>query len=152
MSRVKYSDENNEQVVREVVDIERSIASVASSYDMVPQTVGNWVMKYKKEHGSAKERQAAAEAVEVARLKKQVRELQQENEFLKSGGLLRGGTAVSKKYELFNREEGSYPISSMCRWARVSRSGYYSWRDRPQSRRDIRRQELEDLNRAELHF
>ncbi|MBF0695972.1 transposase [Actinomyces bowdenii] len=45
--------------------------------------VGNWVAKYKKEHGSAEEREAAAEAVEVARLKKQVRELQQENEFLK---------------------------------------------------------------------
>ncbi|WP_194947916.1 hypothetical protein [Actinomyces trachealis] len=45
--------------------------------------MGNWVAKYKKEHGSVEERQAAAEAVEVARLKKQVRELQQENEFLK---------------------------------------------------------------------
>ena len=42
--------------------------------------MGNWVAKYKKEHGSAEERQAAAE---VARLKKELRELQQENEFLK---------------------------------------------------------------------
>lgn len=50
---------------------------------LVPQAVGNWVTKYKKEHGGAKERLAAPEAVEVARLKKQVRELWQENEFLK---------------------------------------------------------------------
>lgn len=45
--------------------------------------MGNWVAKYKKEHGSTEERQAAAEAAEVARLKKELRELQQENEFLK---------------------------------------------------------------------
>lgn len=45
-------------------------------------------------------------------------------------------------YELINREEGSYPISSMCRWSRVSRAGCYSWRDRPQSQAAVRREEL----------
>lgn len=47
MSRVKYSDEFKLQVVREVIDKERSIASVAASDDLVPQTVGNWVAKCK---------------------------------------------------------------------------------------------------------
>jgi len=36
---------------------------------------------------------------------------------------------VIERYELINREEGSYPIFLMCRWSGVSKSGCYSWRD-----------------------
>ena len=49
---------------------------------------------------------------------------------------------MTERYELINREKGSYLISSMSQWSRVSESGYYSWRDRLQSQTAIRREEL----------
>ena len=43
---------------------------------------------------------------------------------------------------VYLREEGSYPVYLMCRWARVSRSGYYRWRNQGLSETQKRREEL----------
>ena len=40
---------------------------------------------------------------------------------------------MSAKYAFIHGEEGNYPIVSMCRWARVSTSGYHDWKTRPAS-------------------
>jgi putative transposase len=39
-------------------------------------------------------------------------------------------------FKLIDAEKASYPISLLCRVLRVSRSGYYDWKDRPPSNRD----------------
>ena len=83
MPAAKYSDEFKTQVVREVIEKDRTIASVAASYDLVAQTVGNWVARYKKEHATDQDRKKASESAEITKLKAEVRELRQENEFLK---------------------------------------------------------------------
>ena len=50
------------RVVREVIEKERTISSVASSYDLVPQTVGRWVARYKEEHATDQDRKKASES------------------------------------------------------------------------------------------
>jgi putative transposase len=38
-------------------------------------------------------------------------------------------------FELIDAEKASYPISLLCKVLRVSRRGYYDWKDRPPSKR-----------------
>ena len=47
------------------------------------------------------------------------------------------------KYAFIDAQKACYPIVLMCRWAGVSRSGFYDWCRRPESATAARRRELE---------
>ena len=83
MPVARYSEEFKTQVVREVIDKERTISSAAFSYDLVPQAVGSWVARYRKEHAIDQDRKEASESAEIAKLRAENRDLRQENEFLR---------------------------------------------------------------------
>lgn len=71
-------------MVRGVVDKDRTIAEVAKSYDLVPQTVGNWVKKWRKDHPESTDaREGSESAAENRRLRAELREAKMEIEFLK---------------------------------------------------------------------
>lgn len=52
---------------------------------------------------------------------------------------------MSSKYEFIDGEKANFPIMKMCSWMRVSKSGFYEWRDRPLSATAERRVELGEL-------
>lgn len=54
---------------------------------------------------------------------------------------------MTAKYAFIAGEEGHYPIHKMCRWAKVSRSGFYEWRGRVPSATAARREILSSLVR-----
>ena len=83
MPVARYPEEFKSQVVREVIDKERTISSAVFSYDLVPQAVGSWVARYRKEHAIDQDRKEASESVEIAKLRAENRDLRQENEFLR---------------------------------------------------------------------
>ena len=74
MSRVKYSDEFKAQVVREIVEKDRTIASVAASYDTAAPTGGNWLGRYRRDHSTARnEEELRSESAEIRRLRAELR-------------------------------------------------------------------------------
>ena len=54
---------------------------------------------------------------------------------------------MNVKYAFICGEEGNYPLVKMCRWAKVSRSGYYEWRGRELSATTLWRRRLAALVR-----
>ena len=50
MPASKFSKEFKEQIIAEVLEGSRPIAEVAKSYNLFPQTVGNWVRIWRKQH------------------------------------------------------------------------------------------------------
>lgn len=84
MAGSKYSDEFKEQIVAEVNEKSRPVSEVAKAYGLVPQTVGNWVNKWRRTHpDNGGEELTAAELAELKKVKAQLREAQMEIEFLK---------------------------------------------------------------------
>ena len=84
MSAQGLSSELKEQVVLEAWKKDRTIAEVARSYGLVPQTVGNWVKKWRKDHPEAVDVEASSEqSAENRRLRAELREARMEIEFLK---------------------------------------------------------------------
>ena len=114
MSASKYSEEFKQQVVLEVIEKSRTISEVAKSYGLVPQTVGNWVNKWRKTHsGIEGEEMTAAQLAEYKKIKAELREARVEIDFLKkSGGLLRTGVSVKTRYAYIQRQ-GRRPLRSL---------------------------------------
>ena len=123
MSASKYSEEFKQQVVLEVVEKSRTISEVAKSYGLVPQTVGNWVNKWRKTHsGIEGEEMTAAQLAEYKKIKAELREARTGDRFLeKSGGLLRTGVPVKTRYAYIHRQGRQLPdpfdvpLSGWCR-------------------------------------
>jgi hypothetical protein len=69
----------------------------------------------------------------------------------KSSGVLRNGASVRDKYEFIDAEYAAAAadkattaptITQMCKWLRVSKSGFYEWRGNPGSATARRREEM----------
>lgn len=52
------------------------------------------------------------------------------------------------KFAWIHTEKATYPLSKLCRWLGVTRSGYYAWRTRPESEHARRDRQLKVLIRA----
>jgi len=100
MSAQELSSEFKEQVVLEVVEKDWTIAETVRSYGLVPQTAGNWVKKWRKDHPESVDSEVGGEQ-EAAR--RAARGQYGDRVPEKSGFLLRAGVPVTTRYAFIHR-------------------------------------------------
>ncbi len=82
MAPRKYSPEFKTEAVRAVISSSRTIAEVAREHAVGSETLRNWVHAYRREHAGEEPEVSESERVELARLRKENREMRAEKEFL----------------------------------------------------------------------
>ena len=82
MAPRKFSPEFRAEAVRAVINSSRTVADVAREYDMGAETLRNWVNAYRREHAGDEPEVSESERQELARLRRENRDLKAEREFL----------------------------------------------------------------------
>ena len=82
-SGVRYTEEFRAQVVRMVIESSRPVVDVALEVNVRPDTVRTWVNRAKHLDKEQDKGLADQTSVDVKKLQRRVRELEQENSFLK---------------------------------------------------------------------
>jgi transposase len=81
--RRSFSEEFKEQTVRLVLEEGKPIARVARDLDLTASALTEWVKRARADRTRGKTGLTTAEREELAKLKKEVRELKQERDILK---------------------------------------------------------------------
>ena len=80
--RRSFTPEFKEEAAKMVVELSRSVASVARELSLNAQTLRNWVNDYRVAHAENEPPLAVSERARLRELEREVRELRLEKEFL----------------------------------------------------------------------
>ncbi|TFC77118.1 IS3 family transposase, partial [Cryobacterium sp. TMS1-20-1] len=146
-ARRRFTQEFKDELCREVITTSKPIKDVATAYGVGPETLRNWLNKYREANGGTEVDLTVSERVRLKELEREVQELRAETAFLKKAKrLLRAGAAVVSKYEYIDSQKSEptnrNSVVKMCLWLAVSTSGFYDWAVRPQSATSARREAL----------
>lgn len=82
--RRQFDEEFREQAVRLVLDDGKTIAAVARDLDLTPSALRSWVLQSRADRTKGRTGLTTAEREELARLRKENRELRTERDLLKN--------------------------------------------------------------------
>ncbi len=82
-SRRRFSQEFKDELCQEVIATSKPIRSVAEAYGVGPETLRNWLVKYRQTHAGTETELTLSERARLKELEREVQELRAETAFLK---------------------------------------------------------------------
>ena len=82
-SRRRFTDEFKDELCREVISTSKPIKEVAVAYGVGPETLRNWLIKYRQANGGTETELTVTERARLKELEREVQELKAETVFLK---------------------------------------------------------------------
>src|SRR3954471_9558479 len=127
--RRSFTDEFKAGAVRLVLDEGKTVCGVARDLDLTASALRVWVERARAERSNGKTGLTSEERVELAKLRKEVRELRMERETLEKPRPFRERAAL--RFVFIHAEKANYPLGILCCALKVSGAGCYAWRQRP---------------------
>lgn len=94
-SRKRCTQEFKDELCREVITTSKAIKDVATAYGVGPETLRNWLVKYRAAHGGTEVDLTVPERARLKELEREVQELRAETAFLKKPALTSRGSSGS---------------------------------------------------------
>ena len=82
-SRRRFTQEFKDELCREVISTSKPIKDVAVAYGVGPETLRNWLIKYREANGGTQTELTLTERVRLKQLERETQDLRAENAFLK---------------------------------------------------------------------
>jgi len=86
-TRRRFSQEFKDELCQEVITTSKTIKDVAVAYGVGPETLRNWVNKYRETHGGTETEVTLDERARLKELERENSELRAETAFLKKAAL-----------------------------------------------------------------
>ncbi len=83
VSRRRFTQEFKDELCREVISTSKPIKDVAVAYGVGPETLRNWLVKYREANGGTETDLTVSERVRLKELERENQELRAETAFLK---------------------------------------------------------------------
>ncbi len=83
VSRRRFTQEFKDELCREVISTSRPIKTVATAYGVGPETLRNWLVKYRAANGGTEAELTVSERARLKELERENQDLKAETAFLK---------------------------------------------------------------------